>query len=438
MPTVETTHLCNIEAEKRLLGYLLFENCLDELLSKVPLSSKCFTFRAFRVIWEALSYLHSNGKQSDLMTLMMRISECGLKNIVTEEIIQELLDVSSLGLNILKPEQAIAHAEEIYKYSQQREFINLLTDCAERLSSARGSYEEEKIDVANKLNDFLGNFSLDKKQTLRYLDETIKDVVLEIIKCMGEEDQPIEGVKSNLIDLDALIASFKPRQSIIVAARPSMGKCLGIDTEIIMYDGSVKKVQDIKPGDQLMGPDSTPRNVLSTCQGEEMMYWIHQNHAMSYRVNESHILSLEYSGDNGRTKDGDVFNISVKDWLKESQRFKTRAKGYKRGWELPSQSIPIDPYLLGVWLGDGSYDKAIVHNPDIEIQQEIAEIATSSGYSSRICTPRNRCEYVSITNGFLADLRENKLLGHKHIPDCYLQNSQEIRLQLLAGLLDTD
>lgn len=55
---------------------------------------------------------------------------------------------------------------------------------------------------------------------------------------------------------------------------PGYGKCLGKDTPVLMYDGTVKKVQDIKRGDVLMGDDSTPRNVLSTIQGQSKLHRI--------------------------------------------------------------------------------------------------------------------------------------------------------------------
>ena len=55
------------------------------------------------------------------------------------------------------------------------------------------------------------------------------------------------------------------------------GKCLGKDTPILMYDGTIKKVQDVVEGDSLMGDDSTARTVLSLARGREQMYRIHAN-----------------------------------------------------------------------------------------------------------------------------------------------------------------
>ncbi len=74
-----------------------------------------------------------------------------------------------------------------------------------------------------------------------------------------------------------------------------------------MFDGTLKNVEDIKVGDKLMGDDSTPRNVLSITSGKEQMYWVRQNKAIDYRVNESHILSLKRSRNEGSNKNGDIF-----------------------------------------------------------------------------------------------------------------------------------
>ena len=71
------------------------------------------------------------------------------------------------------------------------------------------------------------------------------------------------------------------------------GKCLGIDTPVLMYDGSIKLVQDIKIGEKLMGDDSTSREVLTLARGSEMMYKISSDKSDTYIVNESHILSLK-------------------------------------------------------------------------------------------------------------------------------------------------
>ena len=60
----------------------------------------------------------------------------------------------------------------------------------------------------------------------------------------------------------------------LVTAHTGSGKCLKIDTPVLMCDGSIKLVQDIEVGNKLMGDDSTPRNVLGLARGIEPMYKI--------------------------------------------------------------------------------------------------------------------------------------------------------------------
>ena len=58
----------------------------------------------------------------------------------------------------------------------------------------------------------------------------------------------------------------------LITAHTGSGKCIKFDTEIMMFDGSIKKVQDIKVGEKIMGDDSTERNVLGLARGIESMY----------------------------------------------------------------------------------------------------------------------------------------------------------------------
>ncbi|MGL5074985.1 MAG: Hint domain-containing homing endonuclease, partial [Waterburya sp.] len=125
----------------------------------------------------------------------------------------------------------------------------------------------------------------------------------------------------------------------------SGAKCLEPNTNVLMFSGEWKKVKDIIPGEQVMGPDSLPRNVLSTSMGKEEMFKVtHKIGGDYYIVNKSHILALV----DGR---GKSINIPVTKW-------KPSYFGYRSCYELSEKSLPIDPYFLGLWLGDGGQDKA--------------------------------------------------------------------------------
>lgn len=245
--------------------------------------------------------------------------------------------------------------------------------------------------------------------------------------------------------------------NILIEALAGTGKCLGIDTPITMYDGTIKKVQDIVVGDLLLGVDGTSRTVLSTNTGRESLYKITPVKGNSFICNESHILSTKASfASQVRTvlgksvKHGDIVNLSVKDFLQQSISNIKDLKLYT-----PQEAMPFkarsgkafEPYLIGLWLGDGNTDSSVITNPDVEVQVELKQIADRRGWFYRTRYEDSvKCTQIQLdsdgnkgtTNRFNTILRNLELLGDKHIPYAYKFASIEDRLQLVAGLLDSD
>lgn len=117
------------------------------------------------------------------------------------------------------------------------------------------------------------------------------------------------------------------------------GKCHGKNTPILMYDGTIKMVQDIEVGELLMGDDSTPRTVLCLARGREMMYKINQENGDAYIVNESHILSLKDKST--------IIDIPLNKYLNYKDK---NYKGYKNRVEFNELPIYIDPYTIGKYI----------------------------------------------------------------------------------------
>eukprot|EP00734_Pompholyxophrys_sp_LG126_P000038 Pompholyxophrys_sp_v1_NODE_2_length_20472_cov_5.132586.p3 type:complete len:453 gc:universal NODE_2_length_20472_cov_5.132586:201-1559(+) len=121
--------------------------------------------------------------------------------------------------------------------------------------------------------------------------------------------------------------------------------------------------------------------------------------------------------------------------------------------DYPSQTVLIDPYILGVWLGDGhSVTMALtnVDKPVIEKWLQYADnlkldVRTSEKCIRKECniksqeTTEMNSYFIKSNSNFLRDaFKKYNLFNNKHIPKEYLENSQEVRLQVLAGLIDTD
>ena len=166
----------------------------------------------------------------------------------------------------------------------------------------------------------------------------------------------INGYDCGFPFLGSKIGQFEPGNLITVTGYSGNGKCHGKGTEILMYDGSIKKVEDIVIGDMVMGDDSTPRKVLSLCRGVDQLYKVNGVKGNSYIVNSEHILSLYNSS--GTSYGGHKYiDISVKDFLNKSKRYQDMHKGYRAPVEFKEREVPLDPYLLGLWLGDGTCSK---------------------------------------------------------------------------------
>ncbi len=309
--------------------------------------------------------------------------------------------------------------------------------------------------------------------------------------------------------------------------------CFAKNTPILLWNGHYKNSQDVKVGDVLIGDDGEPRVVEELCSGGDEMYEVSQGKGMNYIVNSKHKLALKFSGeksihwsesenawkvrwfdreehlmktkkikvDENTNKDeaftilskfcetlnfDEVIEITIDDYMKLSEATKEHFMGFKSScvnW--PQKDVMIDPYLFGLWLGDGINDGmsfAINPEADPEIlhyildwceknkaelihdeayrfrirRREVAfgRLAIGRGATSSECKgcKEKKCTLCDLPNKLYTEEVEvglrhplKELLDKyelprksKYIPTEYLTNSREVRLQLLAGLIDTD
>ena len=224
---------------------------------------------------------------------------------------------------------------------------------------------------------------------------------------------------------------------------------------ILMYDGSVKKVEDVVVGDLIMGADSTPRRVLRLARGREPMAEIRPVKGEPFLVNENHILSL-VSTNEGKPqyqcyqRGGEISNISVADYLEKSKSWRHLRKLYRVPVEFHnSVTLPIPPYILGLLLGDGSIVYGVEYTTaDPELAEVFQEYVYSVGCGIRVSSNGSKAltyhavKKKGLLNPIAKILRDLDLFGccslNKFIPKQYLSAPRKERLELLAGLCDTD
>lgn len=279
------------------------------------------------------------------------------------------------------------------------------------------------------------------------------------------------------------------------------------DQEMRLYDGTEKTVNELEVGDELIGLNSEPTKITKIYKSNEELYEICQDYGNNYVVDGNHILVLKFTNvegiywsetknrqrwkaryiqnlkihdksfalsaferkmsksdrkeakeekfieaqeflkekadEPGYNKIGDILEISVNDYLKLPTNVKRILYCYKTKVNYPEQDVEIDPYILGLWLGDGHTWQSRITNIDKEIVDYIREYAEENDLkmsvvgNSKITYSITRLNR-EIGNTFLKSLQSYDLIGNKHIPFEYLQNNKKTRLAVLAGLIDTD
>lgn len=239
--------------------------------------------------------------------------------------------------------------------------------------------------------------------------------------------------------------------NMVITGSLGIGKCWGPDDELVMFDGTLKRARDVVRGDVLIGDDSTPRTVLSTTRGRGKMYTVHPVKGEPFRVNGDHILVLK------STVSDEIEEVSVKDFLAWPRQKKAKACLYRVAVDWAEAALPIDPYVFGMWLGDGHTSQTALTTAD----PELADVWIGYGRSLGLTPNRypagkkNKSDVIQLSarradgsivvggNPLISALQSLGLMlrgqeNTKFIPQCYTTNSRRNRLELLAGLIDTD
>lgn len=215
-------------------------------------------------------------------------------------------------------------------------------------------------------------------------------------------------------------------KKMIVQIPPQHGKALPVDTPVLTTKGW-KKHGDLQPGDYVFGDDGKPKKVIANFGKYE---W-HTQKVIFADGNElvaakEHVWKIYADRDNhqGRKEEYTETQNLLKGRHRRSPFIKADAV-----IEMPNAILPIDPYILGMWLGDGLSAQGVIVSgkEDKEHYKSIGEVRkVRPGY------------YRCLVKGLSRELRVNGLLNNKHIPIGYLLADKEQRYELLRGLMDTD
>jgi hypothetical protein len=223
--------------------------------------------------------------------------------------------------------------------------------------------------------------------------------------------------------------------------------------KVLMFDGTLLSVEQVHIGDLLMGPDSTPRQVLKLHNGVEDMVEITPTKGEPWVVNKRHMLTLmrtQFNGGSGYRTANEVKDVVLLEYLAWSKTQKHNHVLFRVGVEFDdAPTLPLEPYFVGLLLGDGCLrDRLSIASIDHEVIEEVRSQAQNFGLTVSVeDSNRSAASYHLVgargrLNPITAILRELGLFGcdsgTKFVPHIYKTASREDRLKLLAGLMDTD
>ncbi|WP_414943534.1 replicative DNA helicase [Amycolatopsis sp. cmx-11-32] len=488
----------DIAAEQSVLGgMLLSKDAVADVIE--ALGPDDFYRPAHQAIYDVVLDLYGRGEPADPITVSAELERRGeLGRVGGAPYLHTLIATVPTAAN------AGYYAEIVSEKAVLRRLVEAGTRIVQYgygAAAADGANIDEVVDRAQA-----AIYDVTERRTSEdyvALEELLQPTMDEIdaIASRGGQSQ---GIPTGFADFDDLTNGLHPGQMIIVAARPGVGKALALDTPLATPDGWTT-MGEVQPGDRLIGANGRPTTVVAATEvmDDRPCYEVEFSDGTVILADAEHQWLTETRASR-RSTAGPA--VRTTEELAASVRCETADRRANHSIKtaaplrLPERDLPLHPYALGAWLGDGDSASARFTTADPEIicylEAEASLLVERRGelsYTLRLVPPdpleyrpcevcgepfvpqtsqvrtcgrscggkvrfhsspvpaptcpdcgrpssgMRLCQSCRTEHGSVqAILRTMGVLGDKHIPVDYLRASVEQRRALLAGLFDTD
>ena len=397
-----------------------------------------FTIDMNKVMYNCIKHCIKNKNEVDFSTILSSAQSLSLGDYVNTK--DNLKHINGILSTPIKIDNVRSHAQKIRRLQFARQIQTQLRDIYRSLDAISGDESLNSIlSLAEKpIQDICLSYIKEDDSSPKKLGDSIEEYINHLI------DNPNKslGIPSGYPSYDSAIGGGFRRKCVdLISARP---KALRDGSCIYTENGPVK-IEDVKVGDFVLHPFKGKTKVMNI--------WPHKNVDI-FRV---HFLDGDYVD---CCKDH-LWHVN-KTYGNKETCVKTTSeliddvtygdcKKYKWNVPLPNKvefnakEVAVDPYFIGVLLGDGSVgnNTCVYHTMDEEIHEYMSSYANSLGCEVKIDSKVEGNKVTSYRINSMQDkLREIGIFGcncyNKFIPKDYIYNSEEVRLSVLAGLLDTD
>ena len=236
--------------------------------------------------------------------------------------------------------------------------------------------------------------------------------------------------------------------TLAISLAPGVGKALADDTPILTRNGW-KNHGDLVVGDEVIGMDGKFKKVIHVLPKCDLDVLVEFTNGEKIQCHENHEWMIY---------DAPMRDLNKRVHICETKRLEKRTlehggevghRGHRYIIQIPRWSavegeekhLPLDPYTLGVWLGDGANKNPRICNAQKDYA--IIERIVANGHPVRWSTQHKQYGVWYYDFDIRKELQSmgmchSRKTNPKHIPQEYLTASIRQRLQLLAGLIDTD
>jgi replicative DNA helicase len=420
-------------AEQYTLGAMMLSKAaIDDVLEVVQ--GRDFYIPKHEVVFDAMTALVAAGDPVDVITVADALTKTGLlQRAGGAEYLHTLTGIPSTTAN------AGYHAEIVSKNA----ILRRLVEAGTRVVQMGYASEGEPIDLVANAQAELDEVLSARRHTARPIGATIDATFTSL-------ETPATYIPTPWASIDKMIGGFAPGSLYVVAARPGEGKALDLNTEIPTPTGWTT-MGELQVGDWVLGRDGNPARVTAATevQHDRECFEVELSDHTTVIADADHrwLTDTRASrlgrelGDQVRTTREILATLRVGTEERVNHSIAVAAPV-----DLPDADLPIDPYVFGYWLGDGTSRTSVlsVGAQDLEyvrgmLTERGFHIDTKVDQSAfRIRFSTSPIGHDSTKDSATKRLRLLGVIGGKHIPEIYLRASRRQREELLAGMLDSD
>ncbi|MCW2680326.1 MAG: replicative helicase [Frankiales bacterium] len=493
-PEFERTPPQDVAAEQSVLGgMLLSKDAIADVVEVVRATD--FYRPAHQTIFDVIVELYGKGEPADPITVSAELTRLGeIGRVGGAPYLHTLLSSVPTAAN------AGFYARIVAEQAILRRLVEAGTRIVQLGYGAAGAGGVD--DVVDRAQQSIYDVTERRSSEDYTLLEELMQPTMDELEAIGSRGGSMSGVPTGFADLDGLTNGLHPGQLIVIAGRPGLGKALALDTPLPTPTGWTT-MGEVRVGDLLLDAGGRPTRVVAATDvmTDRPCFEVAFSDGTRVVADAEHQW-LTHTRASRRGKDGRPAVRTTAE-LAATVRCATADARANHSvtttapLQLPEAELPLAPYALGVWLGDGhsagarftTADPEIVMHleaeglvvtpqsgellyglqlPVTDVVAERACVVCGEGFlprtsqvvtCGRACGGRakghgaaascpdcggpsagcTRCAACRAEHGTVQALLRGLGVRHdKHVPASYLRASEEQRRALLAGLMDAD